>query len=42
MSMVSDSPRVHARVKPAWLAAAAVLSIALWFGVEQALQGATP
>jgi poly-gamma-glutamate system protein len=36
--MLSDSPRVHARIKPAWLAAAAVLSIALWFGVEQALQ----
>jgi poly-gamma-glutamate system protein len=39
MSMLSDSPRVHARVKSAWLAAAAVLSIALWFGIERALQG---
>src|SRR5499426_2820261 len=38
MSMISDSPRVHARLKPAWLAAVAALSIALWFVVEQALQ----
>ena len=40
MSTLSDSPRVHPRFRPAWLAAAAALSIALWFGVEQALQGA--
>jgi len=39
MSMLSDTPRVHPRFKPAWLAAAAALSIALWFGVERALQG---
>ena len=38
MSMISHSPRVHGRLKPAWLAAAAALSIALWFAVEQALQ----
>jgi len=36
--MSMDSPRVHARLKPAWLAAAAALSIALWLGIEQALQ----
>jgi len=39
MSTLSDSPRVHARLKPVWLAAAAALSIALWFGTERTLQG---
>lgn len=36
MSAASASPRVRARLRPAWLAAAAVLSIALWLGLEQA------
>jgi poly-gamma-glutamate system protein len=34
----SDAPRVQGRVKPAWLAVAAALSIALWLLLEQALQ----
>jgi poly-gamma-glutamate system protein len=41
MSMISQSPRVHARLKPIWLAAAAALSIALWFAIERALQSPT-
>jgi poly-gamma-glutamate system protein len=38
MSMISDAPRVHGRLKPAWLTALAALSVALWFATEQAVQ----
>jgi len=38
MSIAADTPRVRSRLQPAWLAAAAALSIAAWLGLEQALQ----
>jgi poly-gamma-glutamate system protein len=41
MSMISESPRVHGRLKPIWLTAAAALSIALWFAIERVLQSPT-
>jgi poly-gamma-glutamate system protein len=38
MSIASDAPRVQARLKTSWLAAAAALSIALWLALELTLQ----
>src|SRR5262245_31304231 len=38
MSLASDRPRPQARIRTTWLAAAAALSVALWFVFEQALQ----
>jgi poly-gamma-glutamate system protein len=38
MSIASDTPRAQSRLKPAWLAVAAAVSIALWLLLEHALQ----